>query len=151
VFLCSSYRGPNRKIRDKVSEYVTSGAPATFEWQKRFNDPKALTEYLHKKGFHVSIWVNPYAQKGTKWYDELLKNNALVKVNGVPAVEMPAFTVSGTKIGYNEIFDDVGAVDFTTYEQESSDLQGGDELPMEKFINSGDIRTSTHGQWGINA
>lgn len=114
MFLCSSYRGPNRKIRDKVSEYVTSGAPATFEWQKRFNDPKALTEYLHKKGFHVSIWVNPYAQKGTKWYDELLKNNALVKVNGVPAVEMPAFTVSGTKIGYNEIFDDVGAVDFTS-------------------------------------
>ena len=38
---------------------------------------------------------------------------------------------------------------FTTYEQESSDLQGGDELPTEKFINSGDIKISTRGQWGI--
>ncbi|MGC8630949.1 MAG: TIM-barrel domain-containing protein [Thermoprotei archaeon] len=103
-----------QKFGDKVGEYVTSGAPATFEWQKGFNDPKALTEYLHQNGFHVSIWVNPYAQKGTKWYDELLKNNALVKVDGAPAVEMPAFTVSGTKIGYNELFDDVGAVDFTS-------------------------------------
>jgi len=35
----------------------------------------------------------------------------------------------------------------TTYEQESSDLQGGDELPTKKFINSGDIKTSTHGPW----
>jgi len=30
-------------------------------------------------------------------------------------------------------------------------LQGGDELPTEKFINSGDIKISTHGQWGIHA
>jgi len=39
----------------------------------------------------------------------------------------------------------------TTYEQESSDLQGEDELPAEKFINHDDIKISTHGQWGINA
>jgi len=30
-------------------------------------------------------------------------------------------------------------------------LQGGDELPTKKFINSDGIKISTHGQWGINA
>jgi len=35
--------------------------------------------------------------------------------------------------------------------QESSDLEGGDELPAEKFVNHDEIKVSTHGQWGINA
>lgn len=107
------------KYPDKYSifehEYVGYGQGCTFQWHDGFPNPKAMVDRLHELGFRVSIWVNPYAPKGSEWYSELESRGLLVKVNGVPGVEMPGVR-GGVVVDYRYRVTDIAAVDFTNPE-----------------------------------
>ncbi|WP_048062777.1 TIM-barrel domain-containing protein [Caldivirga maquilingensis] len=100
------------KYTELINKYPFTVSDCTFEWHDGFPNPRLMFSRLHELGFRVSIWVNPYAAVGSEWFSELSERNLLVKVNGRPMVETPAF-IKGELVDYRMLTDDFGAVDFT--------------------------------------
>ena len=45
-----------------------------FEWDtSAFPDPKGMVEELHRMGFKLSLWINPYIEPGTRLWSRLEK------------------------------------------------------------------------------
>jgi len=103
------------KFEAILREYPMTGQGCTFEWHGGFPRPTEMTARLHELGFKVSLWVNPYAPVGSRWFSELSERGLLVKVKGRPMVEMPAW-INGSLVDYRYLTADFGAVDFTSDE-----------------------------------
>ncbi|MGC8621837.1 MAG: glycoside hydrolase family 31 protein [Caldisphaera sp.] len=88
------------------------------EWDKKaFPNPDEMIEKLHKMGFKLSLWINPYIEPETKLWN-IMKDKLLKSSNGGHAVPL-ADCQKRENAGIPDLFDEEG---FSRYKKVLKEL-----------------------------